>query len=141
MKSLAAFALAAALATAACSDSAGPEADRDILLSEDVAFSSGAAISGDVAEQVGGSATLIAGPVRPGGAPRAFDRPDCPYSATTGWHECAATTPRGLSVSHAYAFFTAAGESQENFDATTTESIESRMSIEGTLTTERFTAT
>ena len=141
MKPRHALALAAVLATAACSDSAGPDADRDALLSEDVAFSSGASISGDVAEQVGGSAAIIGGPVRTGGAPRAFDRADCPYVAATGWHECTGTNPRGLSVSHAYAFFTAAGAPQETFDALSTGSIKSRLSIEGTLTTDRFTAT
>jgi hypothetical protein len=134
-------ALATALSITACQDSAAPEANQDAILTEDIALSSGAAITGDVAELVGGQATLMAPPLRAGGPPRAFDRPDCPYVPESGWHECSGTSPRGMTVSHAYAFFTAAGETQETFDPVTTESIGSRITVDGVLTTERFTAT
>lgn len=134
-------ALGTALVITACQDSAGPEEGSEAVLTEDIAFSSGAAVTGDVAELVGGSATLIGPPLRAGGPPRAFDRPDCPYVAETGWHECAGASPRGLTFSHAYRFLTAAGAPQQTYDALTTESISSRISLEGVLTTDRFSAT
>ena len=142
MKRLLSFAaLATALTITACRDSAAPEPNQQAILTEDIAFSSGAAVTGEVAELVGGPSTLIAPPLRLGGPPRAFDRPDCPWVPATGWHECNGTSPRGLTVSHAYAFFTAAGTAQETFDAVTTESIGSRISVSGVLTTDRFSAT
>ena len=133
--------LATALGTASCRDATDPVQDQDAVLAEDLAYSSGAAIAGDIAEMAGGQATLIGPPLRLGGPPRAFDRQDCPYNAETGWHECAGTTPRGLALSLAYGFFTAAGESQERFDALATESIRSRARLAGTVTSTRFTAT
>lgn len=141
MKRLLSLAAVATLSLAgACRDSSAPDPDADALLTDDIAWSSGAAVSGDVVALGGGSATIFGAPTRLGGPPLAFDRRDCPYVAATGWHECQVTNPRGMTVSHAYAFFTADGAAQETFDATTTESIASRMGIEGTLTTTRFTA-
>lgn len=141
MKRFLSLAALATLAFAgACRDSSAPEADAEALLTDDIALSSGAAVSSDVVALFGGPATLLGAPMRSGGPPFAFDRPDCPFVAATGWHECAGTSPRGMAIAHAYAFFTAEGTAQETFDATTTESIASRMSIEGTLTTPRFTA-
>ena len=135
------LALHALFLMAACSDTAAPAPDADDVLTEDIAFSSAAAVTGDVVGGVDGDAATLGQPGRLGGPPRAFDRANCPYVPETGWHECTMQSPGGMSITHAYAFLTDDGTPQERFDPVTTESIRSRMSRSGTMITPRLELT
>ena len=130
--------LVAAVILAACSDSAGPPSPAEVELTNDIALSSGAAVSRDVVglRMAGllGRAGWMAGPHVP------FDRPQCPYVAETGWHECSILLAGGPAITWSYAFFTKDGRPQEFFDSLSTASISSRSTFEGTVATDRVTS-
>ena len=140
-RSLPARILFAALALTACSDAAAPPSEPDVLLTNDVALSSGVAVSRDVGGLVGMGFGMLGMPGRLGGPPGAFDRGDCPYSEETGWYECTITLPGGAVMSWSYSFLAADGAPQRSFDDATTGSVRSRSTFARTLTTDRGTLT
>lgn len=130
--------LIAAVILAGCSDSSGPASQSEVELTNDIALSSGLAVSRDVAglrmAGVFGHAGWMAGP------PMVFDRPGCPYSAETGWHECSISLTGGPTVTWSYAFFAADRTPQQFFDSLLTASISSRSTFDGTMATDRVTS-
>ncbi|HYV96490.1 MAG TPA: hypothetical protein VE967_03450 [Gemmatimonadaceae bacterium] len=64
-----------------------------------------------------------------------FDSSTCTFNATSGRVECAAFTDRrGLTVTRSVQFTTAGGTVQQAFDSLTTNTVNTRVSVAGTVT-------
>ncbi len=59
---------------------------------------------------------------------------NCAFSAATGRVTCAAVTERGLTVTRSIALTDAAGKAQSEFDGNTTNTINTRVQVKGTVT-------
>lgn len=64
----------------------------------------------------------------------------CTWSATTGRVECAPVTRGGLTITRSIAFYDAAGAAQTHRDSTT-RSVNTRVDVKGTVTTDKGTRT
>ena len=64
----------------------------------------------------------------------ALDTSDCTYSAATARVTCAAVTVRGLTVTRSVAFSDVAGAPQSVFDSIATNTVNTRVTVEGTVT-------
>ncbi|HKG95374.1 MAG TPA: hypothetical protein VKA84_25870 [Gemmatimonadaceae bacterium] len=119
-------ALIAALALAACGgDGTGPNG-------QELDDGSLAAIAGLPL----GIGVVEAGPGSPAvGSTTDLPVPICRYQEGTGRFDCEPITNRGMTITRSFAFLDGAGHPQRRFDPVTTASINTRMSIAGTLTT------
>lgn len=132
---------AGAAGLAACSDapSAPSPSDLDLLraaaLASDslapaalgaampMSFGVGAPVPVMVAPP--GAAVPVVGPGRPGG---------CTYSSATGRTTCGPFTVDGMTFESSFAFLTRDGVAQERFDPATTDKVDSRHRVSGTMT-------
>lgn len=64
---------------------------------------------------------------------RPIDNTNCTFNATSGRVECAPVTRGELTVTRSFAFATSAGVVQQSFDSATTDRINTRSTIVGTL--------
>lgn len=130
-----------AVALVACSD---PQAPRPSVTEDeitlDLAASAGEAIATDIGLLIGGEldgmtftgpSAELTGPRGPGGCEREAD----------GRRRCAGGVEGSLTHERTFSFYDAAGTLQANFDALTTASINMQMTVSGTVTRERSTAT
>jgi hypothetical protein len=64
---------------------------------------------------------------------RPIDNTNCAFSATSNRLECAAVVRNGLTITRSFAFANTAGAVQQAFDSATTDRINTRSSITGTV--------
>lgn len=58
----------------------------------------------------------------------------CDYNAATGWHTCdPRVLPNGITIQRQYAFYNAAGQPMENYDANQTASIRGQREVDGSI--------
>ena len=62
-----------------------------------------------------------------------FDDSACTFNSATGRVECPPVTDRGLTITKSIAFTDAAGKAQTAFDSVTTNTINSKVSVAGTI--------
>jgi hypothetical protein len=58
---------------------------------------------------------------------------NCPWNATTGWHECESRDIGPLTIERRYALYDAGGTAQEEYDASLTASIRVQREADGSL--------
>lgn len=75
------------------------------------------------------------------GDPGAPDNSSCVFSAATGRLACAAVTRGGLTINRSLAYVNAAGAVQSAFDSLTTDRINTRVAVSGTMTRRDSAAT
>ena len=121
------LAVAGVAALAACSDSStGPSTQvSSAQQSADLAVSAGAATTSDL--------TLMAGDMAQAGTGSG-----CTWNATAGDWTCARATENGLTVERTITFYSG-GATQQNYSATTTDSIHVHAVASGTITRDNGT--
>ena len=147
---LTAAAMLMAVGAVACSsDLSGPPALDDMQIDADIAATSGAAVASQIASfgdnvAAAGSFSMIApsyNVTAPGtkaaGTP-SFNGISASCSYAAGRYTCAATTEQGMTVSRSFAFYDAQGNTVQNFDPATVESVNFQAQFDGNFQRDLF---